>query len=82
MAVVIPMPSPSDRAPVTTGRAERYILRSLTGRALTETEAREVMPYIMEHKYFLSERLGRDVGLRVAAIDYFENIDRAHEMAA
>jgi hypothetical protein len=29
---------------------------------------------IQEHKWFLSERLGRDVGSKVAAIDYFENI--------
>lgn len=29
---------------------------------------------IEEHKWFLSERLGRDIGTNVAAVDYFENI--------
>jgi hypothetical protein len=29
---------------------------------------------VLEHKWFVSERLGRDVGLRVAALDYFENV--------
>jgi hypothetical protein len=32
---------------------------------------------IQDHKWFLSERLGRDVGTRVAALDYFENIHQA-----
>ena len=29
---------------------------------------------IQDHKWFLSERLGRDVGSKVAALDYFENV--------
>jgi hypothetical protein len=29
---------------------------------------------IENHKWFLSERLGRDVGHAVAALDYFENV--------
>ena len=33
-------------------------------------------PEIVEHKWFLSERLGRDAGNRVAAMDYAENIAR------
>ena len=56
------------------GVGERHIIRTLTGFALTPAEAKSVWPCIIEHKWFLSERLGRDVGLRVAAIDYFENI--------
>jgi hypothetical protein len=32
---------------------------------------------IQNHKWFLSERVGRDVGTRVAALDYFENIHSA-----
>ena len=31
---------------------------------------------IIEHKWLLSERLGRDVGLTVAGLDYLENIAR------
>ena len=52
------------------------MLRALTGVTLGVTEACGLWPRIVEHKWFLSERLGRDVGLRVAAIDYLENIER------
>jgi len=52
------------------------MLRALTGVTLGILEARSLWPRILEHKWFLSERLGRDVGLRVAAIDYLENIER------
>jgi hypothetical protein len=31
---------------------------------------------IKDHKWYLSERLGRDVGTIVAAIDYFLNIQK------
>jgi len=29
---------------------------------------------LMRHKWLISEQLGRDVGLRVAALDYLENV--------
>src|ERR1043165_5742516 len=49
-------------------------LRKLAGVRLSEREARAAWPRIMEHKWYMGERLGRDVGLRVAAVDYFENV--------
>ena len=49
-------------------------LNSLAGVNLSAPEARELLPRLREHKWYLSERLGRDVGWRVAAVDYFENI--------
>ncbi|MDT5158217.1 MAG: adenylate cyclase [Acidobacteriota bacterium] len=49
-------------------------LRKLTGVKLSTSDARAVWPSVLEHKWYLGERLGRDVGLRVAAVDYFENI--------
>lgn len=52
--------------------AER--LGRLAGVSLSRREARRAWPHVLEHKWLLSERLGRDVGLRVAAVDYFENI--------
>jgi hypothetical protein len=55
-------------------RRLRRSLRQLTGVELSASEAREVWPRVLEHKWYLGERLGRDVGLRVAAVDYFENI--------
>ena len=68
--------------PESPGRAERYIIRALTGVALSEAHARAVMPRIVEHKYFLSQRLGRDVGLKVAAVDYLENVEPADALKA
>lgn len=49
-------------------------LGRLAGVPLSSREARRAWPRVLEHKWLLSERLGRDVGLRVAAVDYFENI--------
>lgn len=49
-------------------------LNALAGVNLSAPEARAVWPRIREHKWYMSERLGRDVGWRVAVIDYFENI--------
>jgi len=55
-------------------------LNALAGVNLSAPEARELLPHVGEHKWYLSERLGRDVGWRVAAIDYFENV-RPHRTA-
>lgn len=53
---------------------EQTVLRELAGVRLGSAEARAEWPRVLEHKWFVSERLGRDVGLRVAALDYFENV--------
>lgn len=53
---------------------EQEVLRELAGVKLPSAEARAEWPRVLEHKWFVSERLGRDVGLRVAALDYFENV--------
>jgi hypothetical protein len=53
---------------------EQEVLKELAGVKLRPAEARDVWPRVLEHKWFVSERLGRDVGLRVAALDYFENV--------
>jgi hypothetical protein len=54
--------------------AEEKLIKDFAGINLSSSEARDVWPHILDHKWYLSERLGRDVGLRVALIDYFENI--------
>ena len=54
--------------------SRRRVLRKLAGVKLSDLEAHIVWPRILDHKWYLSERLGRDIGLRVAAVDYFENI--------
>ena len=53
---------------------EQTFLKELAGVRLRPEEARAEWPRVLEHKWFVSERLGRDVGLRVAALDYFENV--------
>lgn len=55
-------------------RDQKRALKKLTGIKLSKSAAQRAWPHIIEHKWYLSERLGRDVGLRVAAIDFFENI--------
>jgi hypothetical protein len=56
-------------------------LRQLAGVELSASEARAVWPRVLEHKWYLGERLGRDVGLRVAAVDFFENVHPAPRRA-
>ena len=52
---------------------ERRLLSKYTGRRVTEHEANYLWPRIADHKWYLSERLSRDVGFHVAAVDYVEN---------
>jgi hypothetical protein len=56
------------------GRRERRMIKELAGVRLSERNAQEVWASILEHKWYLGERLNRDVGLRTAAVDYLENI--------
>jgi hypothetical protein len=56
------------------GRRERRTIRNLTGVRLSDRNAREIWLAILDHKWYLGERLGRDLGLRTAAMDYLENI--------
>jgi hypothetical protein len=56
-------------------RTRKRTLKKLAGVSLSKSRALTVWPHILEHKWYLSERLSRDVGLRVAAVDYFENIE-------
>ena len=53
---------------------EQKVLKELAGVRLSAAEARAEWKRVLEHKWLVSERLGRDVGLRVAALDYFENV--------
>lgn len=65
-----------EQTAVECGRAleRRALRRALAGVALDACAAEAAWPRILEHKWYVSERLGRDVGLRVAAVDYFENV--------
>jgi hypothetical protein len=76
------MPLPlEDEAPRAVPRARearllRRSLKELAGVRLSAAEACDAWPRVLEHKWYLGERLGRDVGMRVAAVDYFENVRR------
>ena len=72
----------SGRAAARGEENRRRSLRKLAGVRLSESEARAVWPQVLEHKWYMGERLGRDVGLRVAAVDYFENVRRPQAGAA
>ncbi len=52
---------------------EQMFLRQTTGKKFTKKEAEFLWKHIENHKWNISEKLNRDVGLQVAAIDYFEN---------
>jgi hypothetical protein len=65
---------PRCEPPARDSRRIRRSLRELSGVKLSASEASAAWPQVLEHKWYMGERLGRDVGLRVAAVDYFENI--------
>ena len=78
--VFVPAPMASADAGVRFAPAARRVdtvreLRKLAGVRLSAREAEVVWSRLLEHKWYMGERLGRDVGLRVAAADYFENIE-------
>jgi diguanylate cyclase (GGDEF)-like protein len=52
------------------------VINFLTGLEVSEDESRQHYFKILEHKYGLSEKLQRDIGFRVAALDYFFNCNR------
>jgi SpoVK/Ycf46/Vps4 family AAA+-type ATPase len=49
----------------------------ISGTNLEPEAAAELWPRIVQHKWLMSEKLGRDVGLRVACIDFLENMEQA-----
>jgi len=53
--------------------AEQKHLAAYSGRRFSRQEAKSVWERVLDHKWHLSERLGRDVGFRVAASDFVEN---------
>lgn len=56
--------------------AEQNYLADFTGRRFSRREAKRVWDKVLDHKWILSEHLGRDVGFRVAANDFLENFYR------
>jgi transitional endoplasmic reticulum ATPase len=50
-----------------------------SGTRLEPEAAGDLWPRILQHKWLMSEKLGRDVGLRVACIGFLENMEQARE---
>jgi transitional endoplasmic reticulum ATPase len=46
-----------------------------SGQKYEQEIASELWLKILQHKWFLSEKLGRDAGIKVACLDYIENVD-------
>ncbi|OHD11662.1 MAG: hypothetical protein A2Y41_01050 [Spirochaetes bacterium GWB1_36_13] len=53
-----------------------FIIYFLTHIDVPEEKAKECYFEILEHKYILSEKMDRDIGIHTAAMDYFLNITR------
>ncbi len=51
----------------------------ISGTKFDPETAAVLWPGILQHKWLLSEKLSRDVGLKVACIDFLENMDQARE---
>lgn len=60
---------------------EQIILRKLTGENFTKKEAECIWERVVDHKWYIGERLKRDVGERVAAVDYIENFYEPNKMS-
>lgn len=67
---------PSDLHEVESGWFYRFLIKFLTNLDMSEEEATRHYFAILEHKVTLSESLNRDIGLRVATLDYFVNIHK------
>ena len=57
------------------GCANRIL--GLSGAEFEPDIAADLWSKIMQHKWLLSEKVGRDVGVRTACIDFLENMDQA-----
>ena len=51
----------------------QIFLQEFTGKSFSYEEAEIVWTQILDHKWNMSERLNRDIGLKIAAIDFVEN---------
>ncbi|MEN6464906.1 MAG: AAA family ATPase, partial [Syntrophaceae bacterium] len=49
----------------------------LSGVKYTPEISADLWPKILNHKWLLSEKVGRDIGFRTACIDFLENIEQA-----
>ena len=70
------------KSPKTRYSDTQVLLREFTGRSFARDEAETIWTKIVDHKWNVSEKLQRDIGFKVAAIDFVENhylLNRANE---
>ncbi|HLV31714.1 MAG TPA: diguanylate cyclase [Chitinispirillaceae bacterium] len=58
------------------GTYYRDLILALIQIRLPEDEAKRDWKEVLKHKYLLSEKLGRNVGIHVATLDYYTNIKK------
>ncbi len=61
------------QSPETKYSDAQIFLQEFTGNSFSRDEAESIWSQVLDHKWNVSNRLQRDIGLRVAAIDYVEN---------
>lgn len=54
----------------------RNLIFALIQIRMAENDAKKDWEDILEHKYTVSEKLGRNIGIHVAALDYYSNIKK------
>ncbi len=59
----------------------QVLLQEFTGKQFSRGDAETIWINITNHKWNLSEKLNRDVGFRVAAIDFIENFYQPQKLA-
>lgn len=52
---------------------EQIFFEKISGKKYTKEKAQNLWTQIEDHKWIISEKLGRDVGFNVAAVDLLEN---------
>lgn len=60
-----------------TGYYYRNLIFALIQIRMAEDDAKRDWEEILRHKYTVSEQLGRNIGIHVAALDYYTNIKRS-----
>lgn len=61
------------KSPETKYSDAQIFLQEFTGNSFSRTDAEDIWSKVIDHKWTVSENLKRDVGLRVAAVDFVEN---------
>lgn len=61
------------KSPETKYSDAQIFLHEFTGNNFSRRDAEDIWSKVIDHKWNISENLKRDVGLRVAAVDFVEN---------